>query len=273
MGRMSAQRKASGRPDGKKKQILAGLFSRAMETGKMVFNTDDVLAAARVVNFKNPHDAVKIDRADLLPDNMRERDFYFVHLGEGRHKFVRGLAVGFHRFEPIPPEFVFPWKYRRSVLNQVDASEANILSVGMNQRILHDFLYEDIVAGPKVYNARRTKRTVRYSLGGEEIQAVNLQMELDMTCEYQGRVTVFEGKNGFAPDFAVYQLFHPFLYFTSLKEEGGLPLPIREIGCCYLLREQRGGETAIRVYLYEFERKDPASIALKRRAEYRLVER
>ena len=257
----------------KKREALSVLFSNAMETGQMVFGDKELRDASMSADFKNHHDVVKVDRSDLLPCNMRKGDYFLVHLGRGFYKFVRGLSVGFHQFEPIPPECVFPWRYRRSVLNQVDTSEANILSVGMNQRILHDFLYEDIVAGPKVYNARRTKRTVCYSLNGEKIRAVNLQMELDMTCEYQGRVTVFEGKNKFATDFAVYQLFHPFLYFTSLKEDADAPLSIRGIDCCYLLREEREGETVIRVYLYEFREKDPASIVMKRCAEYRLIER
>lgn len=259
--------------EGKKKQVLAGLFSRAMKTGEMVFGNEELVRASAAVKFRNHNDVVKIDRSDLLPSNMREQDYFLIHLGSGFYKFVRGLSVGFHQFEPIPPECVFPWKYRRSVLNQIDTSEANILSVGMNQRILHDFLYEDIVAGPKAYNARRTKRTVSYTLNGEEITATNLQMELDMTCEYQGRVTVFEGKNGFAPDFAVYQLFHPFLYFSSLQEKKELPMPIKAIDFCYLLREKQGDKTLIRVYLYEFGRKDPASISLKRCAEYQLIER
>ena len=250
------------------------MFSRAMKTGNMIFDREALKEASRCVEFQNYHDAVKIDSTKFLPKCMLEQKCFLIHLGESRYQFVHGLNIGYHDFEPIPPDCVFQWKYRRSVLDQVDTSEANILSVGMNQRILHDFLYEDIVAGPKSYNSRRTSRTLTYMLNGEQITATNLQMELDMTCEYQGRVTVFEGKNGFPTDFAVYQLFHPYLYFTSLKEDKENSLPIREIDCCYLLREQQEDDTTvIRVYLYQFGEKDPSSIALKRCAEYKLIER
>ncbi|MCW3134124.1 MAG: hypothetical protein N2V78_07355 [Methanophagales archaeon] len=49
---------------------------------------------------------------------------------------------------------------KRRNLNEFDTSESNILSVASNQRIIHDFLYEDIVASPKVYSARRTKMKI-----------------------------------------------------------------------------------------------------------------
>ena len=98
------------------------------------------------------------------------------------------------------------------------------MSVASNQRIIHDFLYEDIVAGPKVYSARRTKMNLSYKVGNESIQTENLQMEIDLTMELHGVVTIFEGKNGFPENFAVYQLFHPFKYFSLLKEEKNWPL-------------------------------------------------
>jgi len=58
-------------------------------------------------------------------------------------------------------------------------------------------LYNDIVASPKVYNARRTKTSFEYKVGETTIKCNNLQMEIDLTLEYQGVVTVVEGKMGF----------------------------------------------------------------------------
>jgi heme oxygenase len=50
------------------------------------------------------------------------------------------VLVGYHCFEPIGATETFDWKYRQSILNELDASESNILSVASNQRIIHDFL-------------------------------------------------------------------------------------------------------------------------------------
>lgn len=94
-----------------------------------------------------------------------------MHLGGGKHKFVKGINNGFHVFEEIDASKIFDWKYRKSILNEFDTSESNILSVASNQRIIHDFLYEDIVASPKVYNARRTKMDISYHIRGKNIIA------------------------------------------------------------------------------------------------------
>lgn len=259
------------RREGKKKQLLADLFERCRARGDMTFTNKEVSEAAKRLEFRNPYDAVKIDQISKLPDIMRDADSMLVHLGSGGYMFIRGLSVGFHQFEPVPNNKKFPWRYRPSILNEMDTSESNILSVGVNQRILHDFLYDDIVASPKTYNARRTKKSVAYTFNGAPIQATNLQMELDMTFEHQGHVTVFEGKNGFPQNFAVYQLFHPWLYFTTLCEEGAIEM--KSIDCCYFLRNLKDDTSIVRIYLYEFREKDPKSISLKKCAEYELIRR
>ena len=85
-------------------------------------------------------------------------------------------------------------------------------------------------------------------------------MEFDLTFERGGRVTIFEGKNETAeniPDFAVYQLFHPLLYYSALKEEEDYA--IDKIDCCDARRKD-GDDSVARVYLYEFGEKHPASI-------------
>ena len=128
------------------------------------------------------------------------------------------------------------WGYKKSLLNDFDTSESNILSLGFNQKIIHDFLYDDITASPKVYNARRTKASLDYFIGKQKIETQKLQMEIDLTMELNGVVTIFEGKNNFPKDFAVYQLFNPYLYYQRIKQEN--QLKIKEINCCYLLRKK-----------------------------------
>ncbi|SMN02030.1 hypothetical protein SPONN_354 [uncultured Candidatus Thioglobus sp.] len=98
-------------------------------------------------------------------------------------------------------------------------------------------------------------------------------MEIDLVTEYLGVVTVFEGKNNFPDNFAVYQLFHPYLYFHTLKQSG--TIKVTDINCCYLLRDRSvDGESIIRLYLYAFD--DPmqmASIRLIKCSQYKLIKR
>ena len=193
---------------------------------------------------------------------------FVVHLGRGRHAFAPGIDVAYHRFEAVPRKDRFQWRYRRSLLNNVNTSESNILSVGFNQRIIHDFLYEDITTNPKVYGSHRTQIPLDYNIGGEHIEATRVQVEIDYTTEHLGRITVFEAKNGFRQDFNVFQLFHPYRYFTGLRNSQELDIAVIE--CCYLLRQ----DDLLRLYLYTFDdAMNPGSIRLLRNAEYELVQR
>lgn len=201
-----------------------------------------------------------------------DEDYFILHLGNGRHKFIRGIKNGFHVFEDIDAGKIFDWKYRKSILNEFDTSESNILSVANNQRVIHDFLYEDIVASPKVYNARRTKMTISYKTGREKIRVENLQMEIDLTMELDRVITVFEGKNGFPHDFAVHQLYHPFKYYCVLKAEKRLEVEM--ITCCYILRDREKKGSILRLYNYTFDdEKDMSSIRLLKNAQYNLIKR
>ncbi len=257
---------------GKKQQVISRLFGICRQRGDFTFDNTLVKSVCRQIGFGNAFDVTKIDSLAVLPDDVRQAGYFIVHLGEGRHRFVEGIGIGYHSFEPIDETERILWKYRRSLLNELDTRESNILSVASNQRVLHDFLYDDIVASPKAYNARRTKLRFGYWIGSERIEAVNLQMEIDFTFEYQGVVTVMEGKNGFPPNFAVYQLFHPFRYYVEINRKRDLG--IREITGCYILRLREDGDSVLRLYNYTFE--DPeqmASIRLLKKAEYQLVRR
>ena len=256
----------------KKQEVIARLFQTCQQRGKRTFDNELVRKVAREVGFGNPFDATKVDRLELLPPEVRSAGYYILHIGEGRHRFVKGIEVGYHRFEPIEESDRIPWKYRPSVLNELDTSESNILSVASNQRVLHDFLYEDIVASPKVYNSRRTKLSFSFFAGEEYIETRNLQMEIDMTLEYQRVVTVIEGKNGFPPDFAVYQIYFPFRYYHTLNEQHNLG--IQQVQACYILRQRRRGQSTLRLYLYTFDDiNNMASIRLLKKAEYSLLRR
>lgn len=251
----------------KKQRVLTELFELCVGRQDFTFgNEDDVKPICLTHGFKNPFDVTKIDNSRGLPPVLRENDMFVVHLGEGHHKFVPGIARGYHGFEAVPIEQTFTWKYRRSLLNNINTSESNILSVANNQRIIHDFLYEDIMASPKSYGSNRTKIPAKYHVGEDPVDIDLVQVEIDFTLEYGGVVTFFEAKNGEPKDFNVFQLFHPLHYYLKATEEK----EVKSIQACYLLRKRN----RLRLYLYSFDDPStPESIRLERNAEYTLVER
>ncbi len=254
-----------------KKTILSELFAYCDKHRKYTFDNDLVKKLCRKHNFKNPFDVTKVDNLSILPEDIKNKGYCIIHIGQGEHRFVQAVNDCFHDFEDIEnPEI--PWRYRKSALNEIDTSESNILSVGFNQRIIHDFLYEDIVASPKMYGAKRTREDLSYTIGKIKVNTTKLQMEIDLTTEYHGVVTVFEGKNNFPQNFSVYQLFHPFLHYQNLKKKK--KIAIKEVNCCYLLRKIHGNESIVRLYLYTFtDANDMSSISLRKCDEYRLIQR
>lgn len=254
--------------DSRKQAVVARLYADCLAGGNLTFDNAAVRRAATAVGFRNLFDATKIDNTAALPAALVDDDAFIVHLGRGQHRFVYGISAGYHRFEPIPEECCYQWRYRRSILNHINTSESNTLSVGYNQRIIHDFLYEDITASPRMYGSNRTQIPLDYRIGGDSIAATRVQVEIDFTLEYLGMITVFEAKNGAPEDFNVFQLFNPYRYYLQAAEKENLP--ITGINCCYLLRQ---GDR-LRLYLYSFtDLQNPGSIRLERNAEYTLVPR
>ena len=247
--------------------VIEDLYAMCKARQNFVFTNDEVKEICTDIGFRNPFDATKIDSSAGLPDALIDDDAFVVHLGRGSHQFVFGIENGYHQFEPVPDNRQYQWNYRRSILNNINTSESNILSVGYNQRIIHDFLYEDIAASPKVYGSNRTHIPLDYRIGNDQIDVGRVQVEIDYTVEHQGVITVFEAKNGEPQDFNVFQLFNPFRYYLRATEN----LSVSSIQCCYLVRPE---DDKMRLYLYRFEdTSNPGSITLIRNAEYTLVER
>lgn len=250
----------------KKNKVLVALYE-LYKQGKIgeTFTNEEVKAVSKKMGFANPFDATKIDHSKLLPKVMRDDDCFITHLGKGKHRFLKGIGNAYLRLEDLEPR---EFKYEKSLLNEVDSSESNLLFTAYNARLLHTFLYVAENATPRVYGGRRTAITVEYSIGGQRVDVRELQMEMDMTLEHKGAVTVLEAKNARPKDFAVYQLFMPFLYYNQLK----LSQPIKSVDCCYITRTKREGQSVIGLYLYDFvDNKDMSSIRLKKQAAYKLV--
>jgi len=145
---------------GTKQDVITDIFNLCKKRKDFVFDNVLVKEVCKKRGFGNPFDATKLDDTSKFPQILLDEDYFILHLGEGRHRFVKGISNGFHIFEKIDNKRTFDWKYRKSILNEFDTSESNILSVANNQRAIFDFLYKDIVASPKVYNAKWTKMEI-----------------------------------------------------------------------------------------------------------------
>jgi len=254
----------------KKQKVITEIFKICKEKANFIFHNELVKKVSKKYKFGNPFDATKLDNLDKFPDILIKNDYFIIHQGKGYHKFIKGIDKAFHKFEIIPSKNVIDREYKKSILNEYDTSESNMLSVGSNLKIFHHFLYGNIDVCPKIYFPRRTKTSFEYNFDDEKIVMENIQMEIDLTMEYNGMVTVFEGKNGLPENFAVYQLFHPFKYFADIKKEN--KLPIRQITACYVLRYRENNNSHLRLYNYTFkDENNICSIELLKNAQYNLV--
>jgi hypothetical protein len=139
-----------------KKQIIERIFDLCRRKGSLEFDNDVVKEVLREAGSStNPYDMTKVDDLSKLPEKLVSEGYTVIHLGDGRHKFVKCLDKIYHAFEPIAASETQDWPYRPSILNDFSVSESSILSLANNHRVLHDFLYQDISASPKMYNSER----------------------------------------------------------------------------------------------------------------------
>ncbi|GMO51480.1 MAG: hypothetical protein Ta2C_01130 [Candidatus Endomicrobiellum trichonymphae] len=263
-----------------KKQIIEKIFDRCIKSNNFVFDNNLVKNVIKECNSNtNPYDMTKIDDISKLPETVIKDDYCIVHLGSGKHEFIKGISKVYHTFEKIENNETVDWIYIPSILNDFSTSESGILSLANNQRILHEFLYQDYDVGVvpdeiKMYGSER-KRGVcfEYFVSDKKFKFEKLQIEIDLTLENTGYVTVFEGKNSkpklWTENFNVYQLYNPFRYYYDLKEDK--KLNIKKLTACYLVRQKNKSNSIIRLYNYTFEKPhDITSIKLLKKKEYRL---
>lgn len=239
--------------------------------------------------FSNQFDVTKIDTSRKLPDVLKENHAFMVHLGDGNHRFIRdvvdpnGFRFGYFPVSiPRSTSHQDPWKYVPEWLDGIDDSEAGILSLAFNRRIIADFLFDNPDEPLRVHLPRRTRlRAESYHVGDKELVEVNnLQIEMDLLVEglRSRQVGIIEAKvvkhPDDMPDFAVSQVFLPFRRLVSIaRNRNDSP----EVKTAFLLnihrkpRKNRPLEDTIWLYEFEFERKDDmASIKVMRDREYRL---
>ncbi|MCC6844817.1 MAG: hypothetical protein IT283_00710 [Bacteroidetes bacterium] len=274
MPRVKTKKKES-----KKDQVIEELFKICKRKNNFVFHNDLVKDVCKKIGFGNPFDVTKLDNKTKLPDILVEHDYGVIHIGSGKHKFIKGIDKVFHDFEKI--QKTIDWSYKKSLLNQYNSSESNILSVANNQRILHHFLFGqdtefddvDITKRPKTYFPHRTKTSFEYNFGKDaKLEMKNIQIEVDLTIEFQGTIRVFEGKNGKPDTFSIYQIYHPFLYYYNANKKTELKGKIKEIYCVYVVREKTKTHDTIKLWAYTFSNPlDITSIKFIKSAAYNLI--
>ncbi len=147
---------------------------------------------------------------------------------------------------------------------------------------LHTFLFGedkefdsvDISQRPKTYFPHRTKANLGYSFGDEtKVSLKKIQIEIDLTLEYRGKIGVFEAKNGKPNSFSVYQIYHPFLYYHNACGLKNIGDKIKEISCVYVVRRKEKGISILGLWWeYTFDNPfDITSIRLLKNKGYKLV--
>lgn len=263
----------------KKNQVIIEIFKICKKKNDFEFHNELVKDICKKVGFGNPFDVTKLDNKTKLPAVLIENNYALIHIGSGNHKFIKGIDKVYHEFEPI--QKTIDWGYKKSLLNHYNSSESNILSVANNQRILHHFLFGkdkefediDIAKRPKTYFPHRTKTSFKYNFGKEaKLEMKNIQIEVDLTIEFQGTIGVFEGKNGKPDTFSIYQLYHPFLYYYNANKKTELQGKIKNIFCVYVVREKSKSHDIIKLWAYTFKNPlDITSIKFIKSASYKLI--
>ena len=264
---------------GEKKATLASIYAHLVSRkDKSLTFTNALVKDITGNRLSNQFDVTKLDTSERIPAELQERDLFVVHLGGGKHRFVKGIRYGYHNFESVSVNRIFPWKYRPSIMDGTDESEAGVLSLAFNQQIIQDFLYGDRTVSLRIHIPRRTRakalNSFRYKINGEPVEVQNLQMEVDFIVEKNGELAIAEAKYspkvGFFPkDFAVAQVYLPYRRLLSLREKKNWKTEAR---CMFIVQYQPNeGQEAIRIYEYSFtDPDDMASITMVSNAEYRL---
>lgn len=95
---------------GKKQKVITELFKKCEKNKDFVFDNSLVKQICKEYGFGNPFDITKLDNTSKFPKNLLDKDYFILHLGSGRHKFVKGIKNGFHSFEKINKDDIFDWK-------------------------------------------------------------------------------------------------------------------------------------------------------------------
>lgn len=226
------------------------------------FTNKELKTVTQNTQFMNQFDATKFDSSDLLPERLKENGFFIVHLGKGKHAFVKG--EGYHKFEKITK--IKNIVASKSVIDVIGSSEAGAVSFIYNEGIIHDFLG---VKDLKVHTARRSKVSFSFKVNGSKLHADKQQIEIDGIFETKdGMIVTVEAKNVEHVDFEIRQLFSIKKYFDILMEKGVIPKNTN-LRLLFLVRLTNKEQNLCRLYEYKFtDNEDINSIKFVQAVQY-----
>jgi len=216
-----------------KADILTEIWTEVRLSPEPFIFDNEVVTKACVGRYRNPHTLTKLDRLGEVPTALSDDDVFIVHLGEGRHRFVRGLKAGFHKFEELkqPPE---ERQYTPTTLDELGGGEADMLSRVYNHGVIQLFLYGDDTERTRIRLPGRTSdardNSFSYLVGDQSVDVSQLQVEMDFIVQHDNDIVFAEAKSGALPEtFAVAQLFMPFLKLRKLRDRLHQSFEIRPV--------------------------------------------
>lgn len=252
----------------KKRETLRRIWEWVQEHDpvNLEFDNDLVKRISGEEDFSNQFDVTKVDTSKRLPDFFHEHEVFMVHVGGGRHRFVRPIRLG---YQPLPQNVGDPveWAYKPGILNGKDDSEAGVLSLAYNNQVIQDFLFDNPREPVMIHLPRRTRVGTKgasfdYRIGTSTVRAENLQIEMDFLLQSYpptNLIAVAEAKRvedpSDLPDFAITQLFLPFRRLLDLVPER----TTENVRCAFVVGyTDRRGDQCIR--LFEFRFNDPGRL-------------
>lgn len=258
--------------ESKKHQLIREIFEglRSIDSGSDVldFNNDTVKEVSTRVRFRNPFDATKFGTYENLPDCLKETGFFIVHLGRGRHAFVKG--TGYHYFEPI--HSVKSWKPLKSVVSSFGKSEADAVSTIYNSKIIHDFLFGDTKKELMIHTSRRSNISYDFYIGKNKLRADWLQIEVDSFFESDDTIAFVEVKSIKNTNFEIRQVYSTFRYLDRFYRDKKIPKDYK-LRHLFVVEGVEKGKKFYRLYEYRFKDwKHMDSIELVKNAQYNMSE-
>lgn len=284
-----------------KKPILARLWADVKARGApwTFDNEGDVKHAiaehkkSTGVAWRNYADLTKVDFKDDLPDQMIADDVFIVHLGGGKHQFIKGIDLSYHRLEAVSPADQHVEAYTRSLWDAMEGgkhSEAGDLSRIFNLRIFHRFLYDNPGKEVRIHLPGRKKyrEPLDYLIGPTPIRTNDLQIEMDFMAESESanaplEICIAEAKSTRDTTFNISQLYIPYRFILERVKRANFVANVRSLFVQTTSVRFRaldapgvpvGWHRVARLFEYKFGSPgDLASLEYVKSSEYVLVER
>lgn len=254
--------------ESKKRNSINILFNKLYEknpNAKVIeFTNIELKTVTQDTQFMNQFDATKFDSSDLLPESLKRNGYFIVHLGKGKHAFVKG--EGYHKFEEITK--MKNMNVSKGVIDEIGNSEAAAVSFIYNEGIIQDFLG---VKDLKVHTARRSKVSFSFKINGSKLYADKQQIEIDGIFEIKDEMIVtVEVKNVEHADFEIRQIFSIKKYFDMLMEKERIPRSTN-LRLLFLVRLRNEKQDICRLYEYKFaDDEDMNSIRFVQAVQYNI---